>query len=179
LKLTDGFEMSALKYKEVLGPGDSYTFQLNIENKANGDDRFTLSAPSVPSGWRIVFPNGMVFDVLAGRSVTVPIQVTSSDESKDGDKKTIQISISSDLSNQVQQQSFVVEVEQGFTAKLVTSFSDLWYIFAFLGLIVVIGFATYSRQEDSDWDYDGDYADEEGPSPPQDKQSDDDWDDWN
>jgi len=179
LKLTDGFEMSALKYKEVLGPGDSYTFQLNIENKANGDDRFTLSAPSVPSGWRIVFPNGMVFDVLAGRSVTVPIQVTSSDESKDGDKKTIQISISSDLSNQVQQQSFVVEVEQGFTAKLVTSFSDLWYIFAFLGLIVVIGFATYSRQEDSDWDYDDDYADEEGPSPPQDKQSDDDWDDWN
>jgi hypothetical protein len=121
----------------------------------------------------------MFFDVLAGRSVTVPIQVTSSDESKDGDKKTIQISISSDLSNQVQQQSFVVEVEQGFTAKLVTSFSDLWYIFAFLGLIVVIGFVTYSRQEDSDWDYDDDYADEEGPSPPQDKQSDDDWDDWN
>ena len=180
LKLTDTpFELSALKYKEVLGPGDSYTFQLNIENKANGDDRFTLSAPSVPSGWRIVFPNGMVFDVLASRSVTVPIQVTASDESKDGDKKTIQISISSDLSNQAQQQSFVVEVEQGFTAKLVTSFSDLWYIFAFLGLIVVIGFATYSRQEDSDWDYDDDYADEEGSSPPQDKQSDDDWDDWN
>lgn len=177
LKLTDGFELSALKYKEVLGPGDSYTFQLNIENKANGDDRFTLSAPSVPSGWRIVFPNGIVFDVLAGRSVTVPIQVTASDESKDGDKKTIQITILSDLSNQVQQQSFVVEVEQGFTAKLVTSFLGLWYIFAFLGLIVVIGFATYSRQENSDWD--DDYVDEEGSSPPQDKQSDDDWDDWN
>ena len=179
LKLTEGFEFSALKYKETLGPGDSYTFQLNIENKANGDDRFTLSAPSVPSGWRVVFPNGMVFDVLAGRSVTVPIQVTASDESKDGDEKTIQISILSDLSNEVKSQSFVVEVEQGFTAKLVSTFSELWYIFAFLGLIVVLGFVTYSRQEDDDWDYDEDYADEEAPSPAQDKQSDDDWDDWN
>ena len=179
LKLTEGFEFSALKYKETLGPGDSYTFQLNIENKANGDDRFTLSAPSVPSGWRVVFPNGMVFDVLAGRSVTVPIQVTASDESKDGDEKTIQISILSDLSNEVESQSFVVEVEQGFTAKLVSTFSELWYIFAFLGLIVVLGFVTYSRQEDDDWDYDDDYADEEAPSPAQDKQSDDDWDDWN
>jgi uncharacterized membrane protein len=179
LKLTEGFEFSALKYKETLGPGDSYTFQLNIENKANGDDRFTLSAPSVPSGWRVVFPNGMVFDVLAGRSVTVPIQVTASDESKDGDEKTIQISILSDLSNEVESQSFVVEVEQGFTAKLVGTFSELWYIFAFLGLIVVLGFVTYSRQEDDDWDYDDDYADEEAPSPARDKQSDDDWDDWN
>ena len=179
LKLTEGFEFSALKYKETLGPGDSYTFQLNIENKANGDDRFTLSAPSVPSGWRVLFPNGMVFDVLAGRSVTVPIQVTTSDESKDGDEKTIQISILSDLSNEVESQSFVVEVEQGFTAKLVSTFSELWYIFAFLGLIVVLGFVTYSRQEDDDWDYDDDYADEEAPSPAQDKQSDDDWDDWN
>ena len=179
LKLTEGFEFSALKYKETLGPGDSYTFQLNIENKANGDDRFTLSAPSVPSGWRVVFPNGMVFDVLAGRSVTVPIQVTASDESKDGDEKTIQISILSDLSKEVKSQSFVVEIEQGFTAKLVSTFSELWYIFAFLGLIVVIGFVTYSRQEDGDWDYDDDYADEEAPSPAQDKQSDDDWDDWN
>ena len=179
LKLTEGFEMSALKYKETLGPGDSYTFQLNIENKANGDDRFTLSAPSVPSGWRVVFPNGMVFDVLAGRSVTVPIQVTASDESKDGDEKTIQISILSDLSKEVKSQSFVVEVEQGFTAKLVSTFSELWYIFAFLGLIVILGFVTYSRQEDDDWDYDDDYADEEAPSPAQDKQSDDDWDDWN
>jgi len=179
LKLTEGFEFSALKYKETLGPGDSYTFQLNIENKANGDDRFTLSAPSVPSGWRVVFPNGMVFDVLAGRSVTVPIQVTASDDSKDGDEKTIQISILSDLSNEVESQSFVVEVEQGFTAKLVSTFSELWYIFAFLGLIVILGFVTYSRQEDDDWDYDDDYADEEAPSPAQDKQSDDDWDDWN
>ena len=179
LKLTEGFEMSALKYKETLGPGDSYTFQLNIENKANGDDRFTLSAPSVPSGWRVVFPNGMVFDVLAGRSVTVPIQVTASDESKDGDEKTIQISILSDLSKEVKSQSFVVEIEQGFTAKLVSTFSELWYIFAFLGLIVVLGFVTYSRQEDDDWDYDDDYADEEAPLPAQDKQADDDWDDWN
>ena len=121
----------------------------------------------------------MVFDVLAGRSVTVPIQVTASDDSKDGDEKTIQISILSDLSNEVESQSFVVEVEQGFTAKLVSTFSELWYIFAFLGLIVVLGFVTYSRQEDDDWDYDDDYADEEAPSPAQDKQSDDDWDDWN
>ncbi len=45
--------------------------------------------------------------------------------------------------------------------------------------IAIIGFATYSRQEDSDWDYDDDYEDEEGPPLPQDKQSDDDWDDWN
>jgi len=180
LKLTEGFEFSAPKYKKTLGPGDSYTFQLEIKNEANGDDTFTLTAPSVPSGWRVVFLTGAVTDpVLAGRSITVSIQVTASDESKDGDKKTIQISILSDLSKEVKFQSFVVKVEQGFTAKLMTAFSELWFIFAFLGLIVVIGFVTYSRQEDDDWDYDDDYADEEVPSPPQDKQSDDDWDDWN
>ena len=180
LDLKKGFEMSAPEFKETLGPGDSYTFQLEIKNEANGDDRFTLSAPSVPSGWRVLFPNGMIHDVLAGRSVTVPIQITVSDDSEDGDKKTIQISILSDLSNVVQFQSFVVQVEQGFTANLIDSFSNPVFIliFVFLGLIVAIGFVTYSRQDD-DWDYDEDYADEEGPSPPQDKQSDDDWDDWN
>ena len=162
-----------------MGPGDSYTFQLEIKNEANGDDRFTISAPSVPSGWRVFFPNDDIFDVSAGRSVIVPIQVTASDESEDGDKKTIQISIMSELSSGVQYQSFVVEVEQGFTAKLVSTFSELWFIFAFLGLIVAIGFVTYSRQVDDDWDYEDDYVDEERPLPAQDKQSDDDWDDWN
>jgi len=179
LGLTEGFEMVSKKYKAVLGPGDSYTFQLEIKNEANGDDTFTLTAPSVPSGWRVIFPAGSVETVPAGRSVTVPIQVTSSDESEDGDKKTIQISIMSDLSSEVQYQSFVVEVEQGFTAKLVSTFTELWFIFAFLGLIVAIGFVTYSRQVDDDWDYEEDYADEERPLPAQDKQSDDDWDDWN
>ena len=37
-------DTSSLKFKEVLGPGDSYTFQLNIENKANGDDTFTVES---------------------------------------------------------------------------------------------------------------------------------------
>ena len=168
LGLTEGFEMVSKKYKEVLGPGESYTFQLEIKNEANGDDRFTISAPSVPSGWRVFFPNDDIFDVSAGRSVIVPIQVTASDESEDGDKKTIQISIMSELSSGVQYQSFVVEVEQGFTAKLVSTFSELWFIFAFLGLIVAIGFVTYSRQVDDDWDYEDDYADEERPLPAQD-----------
>ena len=182
LKLTEGFDTSSLKFKEVLGPGDSYTFQLNIENKANGDDRFTLSAPSVPSGWRVLFTNGQTFDVLAGRSITVPIQITVGDEAKDGDKETIQISILSELSNQVQQKSFVVEVEQGFTNKLVTAFSDMWYIFAFLGLILAVGFVTYSRREDDDWGYEDDevYSDDDSQMPPPPgTPSDNDWDDWN
>ena len=183
LKLTEGFDTSSLKFKEVLGPGDSYTFQLNIENKANGDDRFTLSAPSVPSGWRVLFTNGQTFDVLAGRSITVPIQITVDDEARDGDKETIQISILSELSNQVQQKSFVVEVEQGFTDKLVTAFSDMWYIFAFLGLILAVGFITYSRREDDDWEYEDEEVEDlsasSGVPISQQNESDDDWDDWN
>ena len=183
LKLTEGFDTSSLKFKQFLGPGDSYTFQLNIENKANGDDRFTISAPSTPSGWRVLFPNGQIFDVLAGRSITVPIQITVGDEARDGDKETIQISILSELSNQVQQKSFVVEVEQGFTDKLVTTFSEMWYIFAFLGLILAVGFATYSRREEDDWEYEDEEVEDSGgltPSAlPTQNQSDDDWDDWN
>ena len=183
LKLTEGFDTSSLKFKEVLGPGDSYTFQLNIENKANGDDRFTISAPSVPSGWRVFYPDGQIIDIPAGGSETVPIQITVDDEARDGDKETIQISILSELSNQVQQKSFVVEVEQGFTDKLVTAFSDMWYIFAFLGLILAVGFVTYSRREDDDWEYDNDEVggDEElrDIALPQQNESDDDWDDWN
>ena len=140
-------------------------------------DRFTLSAPSVPSGWRVVFPKGQIFDVPAGRSTTAEIEITASDDSRDGDQVTIDISIRSDLSNSESKQSFVVEIEQGFTAKLVNTFSDLWYIFAFLGIIIVIGYITYSRQDD-DWEYEDDdestsYQEETTEEP------EDDWDDWN
>ena len=81
------------------------------------------------------------------------------------------------LSNSESTQSFVVEIEQGFTAKLVNTFSDLWYIFAFLGIIIVIGYITYSRQDD-DWEYEDDdevtsYQEETTEEP------EDDWDDWN
>ena len=179
LKLTEGFSLSSLKFKEEMEPGDNYVFQLNIENTANGDDRFTLSAPSVPSGWRVVFPNGQIFDVEAGRSVSVPIQITASDDSRDGDKEAIEISIKSELSNSFKTQVFTVEVEQGFTDRLVTSFSDLWYIFVFLGLILVVGYVSYSRRDD-DWDYEYDEIDEEDESPQsQPDETDDDWDDWN
>ena len=79
--------------------------------------------------------------------------------------------------------SFVVEVEQGFTDKLVTAFSDMWYIFAFLGLILAVGFITYSRREDDGWEYEDEEVegDEElrDMALPQQTQSDDDWDDWN
>jgi len=183
LKLTEGFDASSLKFKHVMGPGDSYIFQLNIENKANGDDTFTLTAPSVPSGWRVLFLEGQIQPVSAGRSITIPIQITVDDEARDGDKEIIQISILSELSNQVQQKSFVVEVEQGFTDKLVTTFSDMWYIFAFLGLILAVGFATYSRREEDDWEYDDEEVEDSGglaySALPTENQSDDDWDDWN
>ena len=113
----------------------------------------------------------------AGRSTTAEIEVTASDDSRDGDQVTIDISIRSDLSNSESTQSFVVEIEQGFTAKLVNTFSDLWYIFAFLGIIIVIGYITYSRQDD-DWEYEDDdevtsYQEETTEEP------EDDWDDWN
>lgn len=178
LKLTDGFDLSSIKYKANLEPGESFTFQLNLENSANGDDQFTFSATSVPSGWRVIFPNGNTFDVGAGRIQVIPIQVTVGDEAKNGDEESITISIVSQLSNIEQQQSFVVEVEQGFTDRLVSAFSDLWYVFVFLGLILTIGFVTYSRSDEDDWeDYDEDdttISPEENAS-----QSDDDWDDWN
>ena len=185
LKLTEGFEALPVggKYKETLGPGDRYNFQLNIVNNANGDDSFTVSAPSVPSGWRVVFPNKQIVDVPAGGSKTISIQITVSDDSRDGDSEVIEITIRSELSNEVQSQNFVIEVEQGFTDKLVTTFSEMWYIFAFLGLILAVGFVTYSRRDDDDWEY----ADEEVEGDeelrdmalPQQNESDDDWDDWN
>tara|TARA_B110000438_G_scaffold115310_1_gene112963 strand:- start:11135 stop:13690 length:2556 start_codon:yes stop_codon:yes gene_type:complete len=178
LKLTEGFDLSSLKFKANLEPSDSFTFQLNIENSANGDDKFTLSATSVPSGWRVVFPNGNIFDIGAGRTQVIPIQVTVGEDARNGDEESITISIVSQLSNIERQQSFVVEVEQGFTDRLVSAFSDLWYVFVFLGLILTISFVTYSRSEGEDWEeYDEEDTSvqiEENKS-----QSDDDWDDWN
>ena len=178
LKLTDGFDLSSLKFKANLEPSDSFTFQLNIENSANGDDKFTLSATSVPSGWRVIFPNGNIFDIGAGRTQVIPIQVTVGEDARNGDEESITISIVSQLSNIERQQSFVVEVEQGFTDRLVSAFSDLWYVFVFLGLILTISFVTYYRSEGEDWEeYDEEDTSvqiEENKS-----QSGDDWDDWN
>ena len=183
LKLTEGFTFSSLKSKHQMGPGDSHTFYLNIDNTANADDTFTLAAPSVPSGWRVVFPKGAKVDVPAGSSATIELQVTASDDSRDGDKKSIEITISSELTNEVKSKLFVVEVEQGFTDKLVNTFSDMWYIFAFLGLILAVGFVTYSRREEDDWEYDDEEADGDDNlremALPQENESDDDWDDWN
>jgi len=178
LRLDSGFDLSSLKYRETLEPGESSTFQLNIDNKANGDDKFTLSATSVPAGWRVVFPNGNTFDVEASRSFTVPIQITVGDEARDGEEATITVSVASQLANKEQQQNFVIDVEQGFTDRLSSALVDLWYIFVFLGLIIVIGVVTYYRQEDYDWDED--YSDSTGATVPQTKESsDDEWDDWN
>ena len=176
LRLDSGFALTSLQYRiEGASPGEGYTVQLNIDNQANGDDRFTLSASSVPSGWRVVFPDGNTFDVEAARSITVPIQITVGDEAEDGDKVSIMISVASQLSNQEKQQSFVIEVEQGFTARLSSALADLWYIFVFLGLVIVIGVVTYYRQED---DWDEDYSDDiESDQPP--PEPDDEWDDWN
>ena len=178
LKKTGGFDLSSLKFKTNLEPGESFTFQLNLENTANADDSFTLSA-SYPSGWRVVFPNDNTISILAGRSEVIPIQVTVGDDARNGDEASITISITSQLSNIEQKQIFVVEVEQGFTDRLVSAFSDLWYVFAFLGLIMTIGFATYSRSDEDEWD---DYEDEDDTdisSSNTSSQSDDDWDDWN
>ena len=182
LAYSGGFELSSLKLRETLAPEDSYTFQLTIENKANANDKFTLSATSVPSGWRVLFINGNVFEVEAGRTVSVPIKVEVSDEARDGDQESITISIFSDISNQEKQQSFVIDVEQGFTARLTTAISDLWYIFVIFALIIVVGAISYNQQDDEDWDDEDEY---ESPSPPQspapaetEVSSDDDWDDW-
>jgi uncharacterized membrane protein len=175
LRLESGFSLSSLKSKETLKPGDSYTFQLNIDNKANGNDKFTLSASSVPSGWRVVFTNGKTFDIEAGRSETVTIQVTVGDEARDGDEESVVISVASQLENQEKDYSFDITVEQGFTSRLSSALTDLWYIFVFLGLIIVVGIATQYRQED---DWEEDYSDENS-APTQSDESSDDWDDWN
>ena len=178
LKLNDGFDYSSLKYKTNLEPGESFTFQLNLENSANGDDTFTLSA-IFPSGWRVVFPDGAIYPISAGRTEVIPIQVTVGDDSRDGDEESIIISINSQLTNIEQQQIFVVEVDQGFTDRLVSAFSDLWYVFVFLGLIMAIGFATYSRSDEDEWDGYEDEGDTDAPARETSSQSDDDWDDWN
>ena len=185
LAYSGGFELSSLKFRETLAPEGSYTFQLTIENKANANDKFTLSATSVPSGWRVLFINGNVFEVEAGRTLSVPIKVEVSDEARDGDQESITISIFSDISNQEKQQSFVVDVEQGFTARLTTAISDLWYIFVFFALIIVVGAISYNQQEDEDWDDEEEYESPSLPSSPQspapaetEASPDDDWDDW-
>ena len=182
LAYSGGFELSSLKYKESLGPDESYTFKLTIENKANANDKFTLSATSVPSGWRVLFIDGNVFEVEAGRIITVSVKVEVGDEAKDGDQETITISIFSEISNQNKQQSFVVDVEQGFTARLTTAISDLWYIFVFLALIIVVGAISYNQQEDDDWDDEEEYESPSRPQTPTSQDikpsSDDEWDDW-
>jgi uncharacterized membrane protein len=178
LRLESGFELTSIKYRETLEPGESYTFQLNIDNKANGDDEFTLSASSVPSGWRVVFPNGNTFDVEAAREITVPIQITVGDVARDGDEESVTITVASQLANQEKHQNFVIKVQQEFGERLYSSFADLWYIFVFLGLIIVIGTVTYYRQEDYDWDED--YSEGTDVAVPRSEESsDDEWDDWN
>ncbi len=175
LRLESGFSLSSLKSKETLKPGDSYTFQLNIDNKANGNDEFTLSASSVPSGWRVIFLDGKNFPIEAGRSEIAKIQVTVGDEARDGDEESVVISVASQLENQEKDYSFDVTVEQGFTSRLSSALTDLWYIFVFLGLIIVVGIATQYRQDD---DWEEDYSDEDSASTPSEESSDD-WDDWN
>ena len=59
---------------------------------------------------------------------------------------------------------------------MVSAFSDLWFVFVFLGLILTIGFVTYSRSDEDDWE---DYDDTTVPPEENTSQSDDDWDDWN
>ena len=177
LALSDGFAVSAINYREALKPGDSHTFQLTIDNNANSDDTFTVTATSVPSGWRVVFPNNNVFSVEAGRQASVAIQVTVGDDAKDGDSETITISVTSSVSNQVDNQNFVVDVEQGFTDRFVSAFAGLWYVFAFLALIMGAGFFGYYRQDD-DWDYYDDDDEINEPEPTSDA-SGDEWDDWN
>ena len=178
--LDGGFALSSLKYKESLEPGDSYTFQLNIENKANGGDTFTLSASLVPSGWRVVFLNGNTFSVDAGRTEVVSIQITASDDARDGDQESVRVSVYSSLSQEEKYQNFVIDVEQGFTARLLTTFGDLWYVFAFLIIIIVVGFVTQNRGEFGDWedDYEDVKSDDSSSNIAQEKSSDDEWDDW-
>ena len=101
------------------------------------------------------------------------------DDARDGDEVSITISITSQLSKIEQQQIFVVEVDQGFTDRLASAFSDLWYVFVFLGLIMAIGFATYSRSDEDEWDDYEDEGDTDAPARETSSQSDDDWDDWN
>ena len=173
LRLDSGFTISSVKYKETLKPGDSHTFYLNIENNANGKDTFTLSAQH-PSGWRVVFSGESTIEIEAGRSQSVPIQITVSDEARDGDQESVVILVVSQLANEEKQQSFVVDVEQGFTSRLSSALTDLWYIFVFLGLIIVVGIATQYRQ-DHEWDED--YSDDE-PASVQTDESSEDWDDW-
>ena len=157
LEKKGSFELSSLKYKESLNPGDSYTFQLSIENTANANDQFTVSAVSVPSGWRVLFINGNSFDIEAGRSISVPITIETSDDAKDGDQESITISVYSEVSLSEKQKTFTIDVEQGFTARLTNAISDLWYIFVFFALIIVVGAISYNQQDVEDWYDDDDY----------------------
>ena len=183
LEKKGSFDLSSLKYKESLNPGESYTFQLTIENTANANDQFTVSAVSVPSGWRVLFINGNSFDIEAGRSVSVPITIEISDDAKDGDQESITISVYSEISVSEKQKTFTIDVEQGFTARLTNAISDLWYIFVFFALIIVVGAISYNQQDLEDWDEEEEYESPSNPSSPElpntaDSSSDDDWDDW-
>jgi Predicted membrane protein len=186
LTLAVGFQLSSPQKRVAVGPGESHTFTLVIDNLGNTDDSYILNTRPLPSGWHVSFydSDGTSVGVLpvgAGDTKTVSVSITASDEVRNGDSEDITVTATSDFTFQQDELAFTVEIEEGFGARLSRALGDLWYVFVLLGLLMAVGAAMYYRSEE--WD-DEEWEDEEddesaSASPlPAAESSGDDWDDW-
>ena len=151
------FQVAAPVTKATVAPDESFTFTLEIDNQGNVDSTFVVSALSVPSGWRVTFPDGSSIPISAGSTSSVQVEIASSADSKNGDSEIITIVVSRTDADGTSEQSkdFTIDVEDAFGGRLMSTIEDTWYVFVFLILVIVVGVSSLrSADSDEDWDED-------------------------
>ena len=151
------FQVAATVTKATVAPDESFTFTLEIDNQGNVDSTFVVSALSVPSGWRVTFPDGSSIPISAGSTSSVQVEIASSADSKNGDSEIITIVVSRTDADGTSEQSkdFTIDVEDAFGGRLMSTIEDTWYVFVFLILVIVVGVSSLrSADSDEDWDED-------------------------
>ena len=150
------FQVIAQVTKAIVAPGESFIFTLEIDNQGNVDSTFVLSALSVPSGWRVTFPDGSSIPISAGSTSSVQIEIASSADSKNGESEIITIVVSRTDADGTSEQSkdFTVDVEDAFGGRLMSTLEDTWYVFVFLILVIIVGLTSLKSadSEEEDWD---------------------------
>ena len=135
------FQVVAPVTKAVIAPDESFTFTLEIDNQGNVDSTFVVSALSVPSGWRVTFPDGSSIPISAGSTSSVQVEIASSVDSKNGDSEVITIVVSRTDADGTSEQSkdFTLNVKDVFGGRLISTLEDTWYVFVFLILVIIGG----------------------------------------
>lgn len=184
IQIDTEFQLTAVKNRATVEPGEGYTFVIDIDNQGNTNTNYLLSAPSVPSGWHVSFPDGSTLSVAAGASGTTHVRIIADDEARDGDEERIRIAATLPGAvgegDVVREIALTVEIEEPFGARLGRALEDYWYVFVLLGIVVVVGVVNWYKSQEL---YDEEYDDEGANEPPADTGSavpkgDDDWDDW-